>query len=111
MLKSLRARNLALLITVVVAGQIISSMLVRALAIRPQAECVGGIMARNVAAISMTMDSLSLNMREELIDRINRDGAMRIPPRTTNPPEDRGTPTVIGNRCPCLPKDPIKSLP
>ncbi len=95
MLKSLRARNLALLIVVVLAGQLISNMLVWALAIRPQAERVGGIMARNVAAISMTMDALSPKAREALIDRINRDGAIRILSGTTNPPEDRGIPTAI----------------
>jgi len=94
-LNSLRARDLALLIVVVLAGQVISNMLVWALAIRPQAERVGGIKARNVAAISMIMDSLSPKAHEALVDRKYRDGAIRILPGTTNPPEDRGIPTAL----------------
>lgn len=95
MLKSLRARNVALLVTVVLAGQLLALALVWVLAIRPQAERVGGIMARNVAAISMTMDTLGPVPRRALIDRINRDGAIRILPGTTDPPEDRGFPTAV----------------
>jgi signal transduction histidine kinase len=44
-LKSLRSRNVALLVAVVLAGQILSFALIWALAIRLQAERVGGIMA------------------------------------------------------------------
>jgi two-component system, OmpR family, osmolarity sensor histidine kinase EnvZ len=95
MLKSLRSRNIALLILIVVAGQLLSILLLWFLAVRPQAERVGGIMARNVAAISMTMDSLGPLQREALIRRINRDGAIRILPGTSPPPEDRGTPTLV----------------
>lgn len=95
MLKSLRARNVALLVIVVLAGQILSFALVWTLAIRPQAERVGGIMARNVAAISMTMDTLAPDARHALIERINRSGAIRILPGTISPPEDRGFPTLI----------------
>ncbi len=95
MLKSLRARNVALLVAVVLVGQLLSLIMIWVLAIKPQAERVGGIMARNVAAISMTMEELPSAARERLIARINRDGAIRILPATAPPPEDRGVPTMV----------------
>jgi two-component system, OmpR family, osmolarity sensor histidine kinase EnvZ len=95
MLKSLRSRNIALLIIIVLAGQLLSLLLIWVLAIRPQAERVGGIMARNVAAISMTMDTLPQSERTKLINRINQDGAIRLLPANVAPPEDRGRPTLV----------------
>jgi two-component system osmolarity sensor histidine kinase EnvZ len=95
MLKSLHARNIALLVTVVLVGQIMSVALVWALTIRPQAERVGGIMARNIAAISQTMDRLPPDRRHALIAEINRGGAIRILPGHSAPPEDRGIPTML----------------
>lgn len=95
MLKSLRARNIALLVLVVLASQILSFVLVWVLAVRPQAERVGAIMARNVAAISMTMDALDQPRRLELISKVNRGGAVRILPGTAQPPDERGFPTPI----------------
>jgi two-component system, OmpR family, osmolarity sensor histidine kinase EnvZ len=94
-LKSLRSRNLALLVGIVMAGQLLTILLVWFLAIRPQAERVGEIMARNVTAISMTMDILPPRDREALILRINRDGAIRFLPGTAEPPQDRGIPTRV----------------
>jgi two-component system, OmpR family, osmolarity sensor histidine kinase EnvZ len=94
-LRTLRSRNIALLVAVVVAGQILSFVLIWALAIRPQAERVGGIMARNVAAISRTMDRLPPQDRQALIADINRGGAIRILPGDADPPEDRGLPSLL----------------
>lgn len=94
-LKSLRSRNIALLVAVVLAGQILSFALMWALAIRPQAERVGEIMARNVAAISMTMRRLDPADRRALIEEINAGGAIRILPAKTDPPEDRGVPSLL----------------
>jgi two-component system, OmpR family, osmolarity sensor histidine kinase EnvZ len=95
LLKSLRSRNIALLVIIVLAGQLLSLLLVWILAIRPQAERVGAIMARNVAAISMTMDGLPQVERTKLIARLNRDGAIRLLPGSVTPPEDRGIPTRV----------------
>lgn len=95
MLKSLRSRNIALLVVVVLAGQLLSLLLVWVLTIRPQAERVGGIMARNVSAISLTMETLPEPDRTQLIARINKDGAIRILPGNATPPEDRGVPTRV----------------
>ncbi len=95
MLKSLRSRNVALLIIVVILGQMLSFALVYRLAIRPQAERVGSIMARNVAAISVTMDSLAADQRTDLIKRINAGGSIRILDGNKQPPQDRGIPTLL----------------
>lgn len=95
MLTSLRSRNVALLILVVLAGQILSFLLIWMLAIRPQADRVGSIMARNVAAISTTMDTLDRAGRAALIEKINAGGAIRMLPGNIDPPEDRGFPTAI----------------
>jgi two-component system osmolarity sensor histidine kinase EnvZ len=95
MLKSLRSRNIALLIIVVVLGQLLSFALVYALAIRPQAERVGNIMGRNVAAISIAMDSMSVEQRTGLIKRINAGSSIRILDGNQQPPEDRGIPTLL----------------
>jgi two-component system, OmpR family, osmolarity sensor histidine kinase EnvZ len=95
MLTSLRSRNIALLVVIVLAGQLLSLLLIWALAIRPQAERVGAVMARNVSAISLTMDTMPPAQRTELIAQINKEGAIRILPGTTAPPEDRGVPTRV----------------
>jgi two-component system, OmpR family, osmolarity sensor histidine kinase EnvZ len=95
MMKSLRARNVALLVGIVLVGQLLAVALLYVLAIRPQAERIGGIMARNVAAISMTMDSLPAPERAKLIERINADGAIRIIDGNLEPPEDRSVPTLV----------------
>jgi two-component system, OmpR family, osmolarity sensor histidine kinase EnvZ len=95
MLKSLRSRNIALLIIVVVVGQILSFALIWLLAIRPQAERLGQIMARNIAAISMAMDDLPADKRQKLVAKINAGGAIRILPGNVTPPEDRGVPTLL----------------
>ena len=95
MLTSLRSRNIALLILVVLAGQILSFALIWVLAVQPQAERVGSIMARNIAAIALTMDQLDPAARTALVARINQGGAIRILPGTVQPPEDRGFPTAL----------------
>jgi two-component system osmolarity sensor histidine kinase EnvZ len=95
MLKSLRARNTALLIGIVLAGQLLAVALLYVLAIRPQVERVAGIMARNIAAISATMDTLPEKERAQLIAKINAGGAVRILDGNREPPEDRSVPTLL----------------
>jgi two-component system, OmpR family, osmolarity sensor histidine kinase EnvZ len=95
MLKSLRSRNVALLVAVLLVCQLLSSVLIWVLAIRPQAERVAGILARNVSAISMTLEILPEAGRKNLIERINKDGAIRIVDGRQVPPEDRGAPTLV----------------
>lgn len=95
MLKSLRARNVALLVGIVLLGQLLAVILLYVLAIRPQAERVAGIMARNVSSISAAMETLPPTERTKLIARINAGGAVRYLDGDIEPPEDRGVPTLL----------------
>ena len=95
MLKSLRARNVALLVGIVLLGQLLAVVLLYVLAIRPQAERVAGIMARNVSSISAAMETLPPTERTKLIARINAGGAVRYLDGDIEPPEDRGVPTLL----------------
>jgi hypothetical protein len=63
MLKSLRARNSALLITTVLLAQVITVALLALVQIKPQSDQLGGLLARNVAAISATMETLDPDER------------------------------------------------
>jgi two-component system, OmpR family, osmolarity sensor histidine kinase EnvZ len=95
MLKSLRARNVALLVGIVLLGQLLAVALLYMFAIRPQAERVAEIMARNVSSISDVMDILPPQERATLISRLNQGGAIRILDGNMEPPEDRGVPTLL----------------
>jgi two-component system, OmpR family, osmolarity sensor histidine kinase EnvZ len=95
MLKSLRARNTALLVGIVLVGQLLAVALLYVLAIRPQVERVGGIMARNISAVSLAIDALPSDKRRALIAQINAKGAVRILDGNREPPEDRAVPTLL----------------
>jgi two-component system osmolarity sensor histidine kinase EnvZ len=94
-LKSLQSRNIALLIGIVLLGQLLSAVLLYALAIRPQADRLATMLAGNVAAISDAMDEFTPEQRVRMISRINAGGSIRILPGGMTPPEDRGLPTVL----------------
>jgi two-component system, OmpR family, osmolarity sensor histidine kinase EnvZ len=95
MLKSLLARNIALMIITVLLAQLLSGLLIGVLLIKPQTQRLSQIMAHNVAAMSVTMAAVSEPERAALIAKINRGGALRILPATALPPEDRGIPTIL----------------
>lgn len=95
MLKSLRSRNIALLVGVLLLGELLTMILVAVLVIRPQAERVATILAHNVAVVSATLDELPPDRRARLIDRINAAGSIRILQASSPPPEDRGVPTLL----------------
>jgi two-component system, OmpR family, osmolarity sensor histidine kinase EnvZ len=94
-LKSLRARNTALLVGIVLVGQLLAALLLYVLAIRPQVERAADIMARNIAAVSLAMDAIPDDERAELIATINAGRAVRILPGNQQPPEDRTVPTLL----------------
>jgi two-component system, OmpR family, osmolarity sensor histidine kinase EnvZ len=94
-LKSLRSRNTALLVGIVLIGQLLAVALFYALAIRPQVLRVADIMARNISAVSLAMDALPPEERPALIKRINSGGAVRILDGNSEPPEDRTVPTLL----------------
>jgi two-component system, OmpR family, osmolarity sensor histidine kinase EnvZ len=94
-LKSLQARNIALLLAVVILGQALCLVLIYQLAIRPQAERVGAIMARNVTAMSEAMATLDPAARDKMIERINASGALKIAKGVQPPEVDTGVPTLL----------------
>lgn len=95
MLKSLLSRNIALLVVVVVAGQVLSIILVGLLLVRPQTLRLATIMAQTVKAIAATMEAVPADRRAELIARINAGHAIRLVPGNVAPPEDRAIPTLL----------------
>lgn len=95
MLKSLRARNVALMIVIVLIAQLLTTMLVMLLVIRPQTGRLATILAHNVAAISATLSHVPPDRGAALIARINRGGGIRLLPANAEPPEDRGIPTLL----------------
>jgi two-component system, OmpR family, osmolarity sensor histidine kinase EnvZ len=94
-LKSLQARNIALLLAVVILGQALCLVLIYQLAIRPQAERVGAIMARNVTAMSEAMKTLEPAARDAMIERVNSGGALRIAKGVQPPETDSKSPTLL----------------
>lgn len=95
MLRSLQSRNIALLIGIVLLGQLLSAVLLYSLAIRPQAARLATMLAGNVAAISDALEEFSPEQRIRMIRRINDGGSIRILPGNIQPPEDRGLPTLL----------------
>jgi two-component system, OmpR family, osmolarity sensor histidine kinase EnvZ len=93
--RSLQARNIWLLLAVVILGQTLSLVLIFQLAIRPQAERIGAIMASNVAAISEVMATLGPAAREDMIERINAGGAIKIAKGIEPPELGSGVPTLL----------------
>ncbi|KPF63311.1 hypothetical protein IP88_14040 [alpha proteobacterium AAP81b] len=95
MLKTLHGRSLALLVAVVLIGQMLALVLAGVLVVRPQIERVAAIMANNLAAITVTMAALPPAERTVLIGRINATGALRILPGDIDPPEDRDLSSLL----------------
>lgn len=95
MLKSLHARNTALLVGTVLMGQLLALILLYALVIRPQVARAADIMARNIAAVSLAMDDVPEAKRTTLIAQINAGGAVRILDGNRQPPEDRAVPNLL----------------
>lgn len=95
MLKSLRGRNVVLMATMLLLGQVLATVLLSLFVIRPQANRVGGIVANNVRMIGTTLDALPSNERSRFIARINRSGTFRIQPGYGEPPGADGRPSLI----------------
>ncbi|MBA4233966.1 MAG: hypothetical protein C0465_25675 [Ralstonia sp.] len=95
MLKSLRGRNIVLMATMLLLGQLLTTILISLLVIRPQANRVGGIVANNVRMVGATLDALPAEERNRFIARINASGTFRIQPGYGEPPGADGRPTII----------------
>lgn len=78
MLKSLRARNIALMAGMLFLGQALTVALVAGFVILPQADRIAGILARNVRMIGATLDALPPAERDRFIERVNTSNAYAI---------------------------------
>jgi two-component system, OmpR family, osmolarity sensor histidine kinase EnvZ len=98
MLKSLRARNIALMTGMLFLGQLLTLMLVGVFVIEPQADRVATILSRNVLVIGQTLDALPVDERTRFIARVNTAGPYRIQPGVGEPPGIDGRPTWLERR-------------
>lgn len=73
-------RNIALLVGVVLAGQLLAGGLVMLLVIRPQVDRVANVTSDAIGALSMAMAEIPTDRRVVLLEAINRQGAMAIRP-------------------------------
>jgi two-component system, OmpR family, osmolarity sensor histidine kinase EnvZ len=98
-LKSLRGRNIVLMATMLLLGQLLATILISLLVISPQARRVAAIVANNVRMVGATLDALHQGLpsdeRTRFIARINASGAFRIQPGFGEPPGADGRPTLI----------------
>ncbi|MCJ2179257.1 ATP-binding protein [Novosphingobium album (ex Hu et al. 2023)] len=72
--KSLFRRNVALMVGVVLAGQVIAGLLVLAFVIRPQIDRVANVSANMIVALSQVLEEMPEPRRAALIARIGEDG-------------------------------------
>ena len=98
MLKSLRARNIALMTGMLFLGQLLTLMLVGAFVLAPQSDRVATILSRNVRVIGQTLDALPVGERARFIARVNSSGPYRIQPGAGEPPGVDGRPTWLERR-------------
>ncbi len=85
MLKSLLARNIALMAVIVLVSQLVTLAMFTAFILRPQADRFASILARNIGVVSTVAASLPPSKRAELIARINAGGTLSIHPGNTPP--------------------------
>lgn len=95
MLTSLRGRNVVLMATMLLIGQLITTILIALLVIGPQAQRVAGIVANNVRMVGATLDALPNEERALFVARINASGSFRIQPGYGDPPGSDGRPSLI----------------
>ena len=95
MLKSLRGRNIVLMATMLLLGQLVATVLISLFVISPQANRIAGILANNVRMVGATLDALPSKERSNFIARINASGAFRIQPGFGEPPGADGRPSLI----------------
>lgn len=72
--KSLFRRNVALMVGVVLAGQVVAGLLVLAFVIRPQIDRVANVSANMIVALSQVMEEMPEPRRRALIARIGEGG-------------------------------------
>jgi two-component system osmolarity sensor histidine kinase EnvZ len=76
-------------------SQLLTTVLISLLVIRPQAARVAGIVASNVRMVGATLDALPPDERERFVRRINMSGSFRLQPGYGDPPGSDGQPSLI----------------
>jgi two-component system, OmpR family, osmolarity sensor histidine kinase EnvZ len=94
-LKTLLSRNIALMAIIVVLSQIMTVTLVGVFIVKPQADRLAVILARNIAVLSTTVDALPPDERDALITRVNANGTVRILRGTAPPVAAGGSATLL----------------
>lgn len=95
MFRRLFHRNVALLVAVVLAGQLLAGFLVMTLVIRPQVIRVAAVTADMVTALSQAMRDMDPARQAALIDGINRAGSMAVRPAADVPSDGPRFPTMV----------------
>jgi two-component system, OmpR family, osmolarity sensor histidine kinase EnvZ len=98
MLKSLRARNVALMAGVLLLGQILTMATVAVFVIAPQADRIAMILGRNVRMVGTTLNALPAADRAAFIARVNESSTYRIIAGGGEPPGTDGQPTWLETR-------------
>lgn len=88
-------RNIALLVAVVLAGQLIAGFMVMGLVVRPQVTRVANVTADMIDALSHAMEKLPPADRAMLIAGINEGGSMGVRPAADVPPDGPRFPTMV----------------
>lgn len=78
MFRTLLRRNVALMVGVVLAGQVIAGLLVMTFVMRPQVDRVANVTADMIAGLSQVMDDMPDARRAALIARIEAGGDLAI---------------------------------
>ncbi|PKB13577.1 two-component system osmolarity sensor histidine kinase EnvZ [Novosphingobium kunmingense] len=95
MLERLFSRNMALLVGVILAGQVCAGMLVHRMVIRPQADRIANVTADTVGALSMTMAGLPVTAQDALIERLNAQGRLLLRPLSSPPADGQRFPSFL----------------
>lgn len=88
-------RNIALLVGVVLAGQVLAGGLVLLLVIRPQVDRVANVTSEAIGALSMAMAEIPAERRSALLESINRQGGMAIRPAADAPSDGIRFPSFV----------------
>jgi len=78
--RSLFGRNALLIVGLMVVGQLVSVVLVRALIVKPRFELFSDGLARNVSAIRAGLVALPVDQRNAFVDQFNQRALANLPP-------------------------------
>lgn len=95
MFRRLFHRNVAALVAIVLAGQLLAGFFAMTLVIRPQVQRVASVTADMVTALSNAMAGTDPAKQADLIAAINRSGSMSVRPVAQVPSDGARFPTFV----------------